>query len=288
MKDFSHAVRELCRRDGLGSITTRRNRRGMLLAFGEELWAMGYEIRNPYCLKPKHIAALVEKWKSSGLGVGTLKNRLSALRWLAAAVGKASIVPRENEKFGIGSRAPTEDRAQVLDERKVLQLADERVELSVRLMALFGMRVEEALKFIPAECVRGDFVLLRKTKGNRPRVVPVESDAQRAVLRRCRGIAGYSSMIPPEKSYKQWRDYVDNVTLRVGIVVKHGLRHTYGRDRFETHSERLGRKLIAPLRGGLASRSLRGNDRAIDKEARRRVSEELGHSRIGITKVYLG
>ena len=287
LKDFEYAIRQLCKRERIGSATTRANRLSLLVACSEELWALGYQVRNPHCLKPKHVTALVAKWKEAGLSVGTIKNRLSALRWLAEAVGKRGIIPKDNEALGIGSRQAGGDRGQVLDPRKLLLLPD-RVAVSVELMAAFGMRVEEALKFIPSQCVKGDFLLLTKTKGNRPRVVPIETEAQRDSLRRCLALAGTGSMIPPDKTYKQWRDHVDAVTLRAGIVVKHGLRHTYARDRYEVHTAQLGQPLVAPLRGGKGSRSLRGNDRAIDREARRRVSEELGHSRIGITKTYLG
>ena len=39
-------------------------------------------------LKPKHINALVERWKAEELSAGAIKNRLACLRWLVEKIGK--------------------------------------------------------------------------------------------------------------------------------------------------------------------------------------------------------
>ena len=69
-----------------------------------QLHEMEFRRMQPKSLKPKHVDALVSLWKDSGLSVGTLKNRLSALRWWAKKVGKANVIADDNGIYGIGRR----------------------------------------------------------------------------------------------------------------------------------------------------------------------------------------
>ena len=57
----------------------------------------------------------------------------------------------------------------------------------------------------------------------------------------------------------------------------HGLRHSYALTRYE---ELTGWK--APAAGGPPRRSLTGVRRRIDNAARRKIAEEMGHSRLGV------
>ena len=57
---------------------------------------MGYRHLTLHALKPKHIEALVARWLAEKLSPGTIKNRMSALRWVAEKIGKPNIVARTN------------------------------------------------------------------------------------------------------------------------------------------------------------------------------------------------
>jgi site-specific recombinase XerC len=137
----------------------------------------------PKSLKPKHVDALVSLWKDLGLGAGTLKNRLSALRWWAKKVGKANVIADDNGVYGIGRRQTVarQSKASTLDERQISKISDPYVRLSIRLQAAFGLRREEAIKFSPGYAIQDDHIKLKAswTKGGRARTVPVRTNEQR-------------------------------------------------------------------------------------------------------------
>ena len=55
-------------------------------------------------LKPKHVEALVERWKAESLSAGTIKNRMTELRWWAEKIGKQNVIARDNDHYGIPQR----------------------------------------------------------------------------------------------------------------------------------------------------------------------------------------
>ncbi|MEG2103500.1 MAG: hypothetical protein RRY99_18550, partial [Flavobacterium sp.] len=94
-------------------------------------------------------------------------------------------------------------------------------------------------------------------------------------------LAAGGSLIPPEKLYKTHLASFERVTNALGVGQTHGLRHGYAQTRYR---ELMG--FDCPAVGGI--RSLSADEMAKDKEIRMLISEELGHSRINITSVYLG
>jgi plasmid replication initiation protein len=46
-----------------------------------QLYGMGFRDLSAASLKPKHVEALVAQWKGEELSAGTIKNRMSELRW---------------------------------------------------------------------------------------------------------------------------------------------------------------------------------------------------------------
>ena len=89
------------------------------------------------------------------------------------------------------------------------------------------------------------------------------------------------SLIPKEKSYKAHLANFERVTSGLGVGQTHGLRHGYAQTRY---LELMG--FPCPAVGGY--RELTEAEKTKDKEIRMQISEELGHSRINITSVYLG
>jgi len=51
-------------------------------------------------LKGKHVQALLDCWQTEGLSSGTIKNRLSHLRWWAEKIGKVGILLADNAQLG--------------------------------------------------------------------------------------------------------------------------------------------------------------------------------------------
>ena len=256
-----------------------------LRAMCNRLDALGYRGMGMRGLRPKHVEALVADWKERGLSPGRMKNLMSHLRWWAAAAGKPGMLAADNAAYGIEERRrPDGDRSEVLDARLVM-VRDPHVRMSLELQWEFGLRQQEAIKFVPAYADRGDRVVLKASwcKGGRARWIPVRTRQQRDVLDRARGLAGRGSLIPAGSTYVQQMWRFVRYAREAGLSRSHGLRHDYGQRRYE---EIAGFR--CPAKGGPLPSEMTREERIRDDQARRMVSMELGHGRVAVAAVYLG
>ncbi|MBX9602410.1 MAG: hypothetical protein K2X35_15480, partial [Bryobacteraceae bacterium] len=81
MRDLNYELKQICRRNRDGSYATQRDRERLLALVATQLHELGYRHMAAASLKPKHVDALVERWKAEGLTIGTIKNRMAELRW---------------------------------------------------------------------------------------------------------------------------------------------------------------------------------------------------------------
>jgi len=287
MKDLNYQLSEMCRDNRDGSYSTQATRSRILDLIASQLLKIGFRRMQPRSLKPKHVNALVAHWQEQDIGVGTLKNRLSALRWWAKKVNKPSIIAGDNSAYGIGKRTyiAKESKAQELDIEKLSLISDQYVCLSIRLQAAFGLRREEAIKFSPSYAVQDDHIKLKPswTKGGRARTVPITNEDQRRLLEEIKALARGGALIPPHLNYVKQLHRYEKHTAKAGLSQLHGLRHGYAQRRYFELTER-----VCPVAGGLPSKDLNPAQRALDHEARAIISRELGHARVEITAVYLG
>ena len=242
-------------------------------------------------LKGRHVGALLRHWQAEGLAVSTIKNRMSVIRWWAEKIGNPGAV-KSNDDLGIEKRefATNENKAATI-ENVDLSKMDERIAASLVLQSEFGLRREEAMKFQPEYALSGLSPLDPQatqirlkgswTKGGRDRVIPLKTQAQRDALVKAAYLARSGSMIPPQSSYRQHLILWEMQTSAQGIGRTHGLRHAYAQRRY---LELTG--WAAPAVAGL--RKLTPEERLKDHDARKTISEELGHGRIAITNAYLG
>ncbi len=287
MKDLNYQLSRLCRENRDGSYSTQATRSRLLDLIASQLLEIGFRRMQPRSLKPKHVNALVAHWQEQDIGVGTLKNRLSALRWWAKKINKPSIIAKNNGAYGIGKRTYVAkvSKAQELDEKKLSLISDKHICLSIRLQAAFGLRREEAIKFSPGYAVQDDHIKLKPswTKGGRARTVPITNDDQRRLLQEVKALARGGALIPPHLNYVKQLHRYEKRTAKAGLSQLHGLRHGYAQRRYFELTE-----LVCPVAGGLPSKDLNPAQRALDHEARAIISSELGHARVEIAAVYLG
>ncbi len=287
MKDLNYQLSKLCRDNRDGGFSTQATRSRVLDLIASQLRELGYRRMQPRSLKPKHVDALLAHWRNQGISVGTLKNRLSALRWWARKVNKPSIIAKDNSVYGIGKReyVAKESKAQELDEKKLSEISDPYVHLSIRMQAAFGLRREESIKFNPSYAMQGDHIRLKSswTKGGRARMVPIRNDKQRQLLEETNELAKGGSLIPAQLNYVQQLHRYERQLRNAGMSKLHGLRHDYAQQRYK---ELTGWK--APVAGGPTSKQLTSEQLAPDYDARAIVSNELGHARADISAVYLG
>ena len=247
----------------------------------DQLQTLGYRMKTAKALKPKHIQALLDQWNQTQLTTGTIKNRLGHLRWWTEAVGKQSIM-QSNTDYGIPQREAFKgNRAQKLNSTKLQAIPDAHIQISLRLMAAFGLRREEALKFQPVWADQGNTIRLKGTwtKGGRDRTIPIVTERQRSLLNEAKALVQNSqrSLIPEGKTYIQHLKRYENLTLKAGLRNNHSLRHNYAQWRY---LKLTGHHCIA--RSGVVL------DKAVDFEVRLQIARELGHGRIDVTNTYLG
>ena len=287
VRDLNYQLKQLCKRNRDGSYSTQANRARMLNQIANQLQVMGYRRMTTRSLKPKHVDALVKRWLNEGMAAGTIKNRMNCLRWWAAKVDRRNVIARSNQFYGIPDRqfVSRDSRAISIDENALKSIKDEHVRISLELQRAFGLRREEAIKFIPDYADQGDHVRLKATwtKGGKARIVPVLTQEQRAVLHRAHRLAGSGSLIPAQKSYIQQLRIYERHTTQAGLSKLHGLRHAYAQSRYQALTG-----WACPAAGGPPAKRLSAEQRQQDYRARLTISLELGHVREQISAVYLG
>ncbi|GGW96667.1 phage integrase N-terminal domain-containing protein [Alteromonas halophila] len=268
-----------------GSFSTRDTRSKVLNLAATQLLERGYKLKDPTGLKTKHMTHLVQRWQDEGLAAKTIKNRVSALRWVANKINKPNIVARSNDDYGIARvRNNPIGKSKTLDMEKHAKINSDQIKLSLRLQQEFGLRREECIKFNLSYAHQGDHIRIKGSwaKGGRARQIPITNNSQRQLLMDIAAVTK-SSLIDPNKNYVAQLGLYERETVRVGLNKNHGLRHHYARDRYV---ELTGWK--CPADGGPKRRELSPSQHMLDTTARETISKELGHERLKITYAYLG
>ena len=288
MRDLNYDLKEICRHNRDGSYATQADRQNILDLIADQLHEMGYRGLRAQGFKPKHVEKLVERWLAEQLASGTIKNRMSHLRWLAQKIGKENIVARTNAAYGIRDRVyvTNVDKGKDLDRQQLEQIRCAYTRMSLRLEDGFGLRREASIKIVPARADKGDTLVLQASwnKGGREIRIPIRTAEQRLLLDEAKALAKGKSLVAP--GYATYRDHLlhfRHECERVGIHGVHGHRHRYAQRRYQ---ELTGRE--CPARGGPTSKDLTKQQRIIDREARDVISHEMGHGREQVTSVYLG
>ena len=287
MRDLNHQLRHLCLNNRDGSYATQAQRLWLLTLIANQLHELGYRQLEADSLKPKHVEALIKFWLAEELAIATIKNRMSALRWWALKVNRQNVIARTNDHYGIPDRVfvTNESKAQTLVAESLVKVRDDHVRMSLKLQAAFGLRREEAIKFIPSYADRKDTLVLKDTwtKGGKAREIPIRTAEQREVLDRAHRLAGRGSLIPADRNYVQQLRVYEGHTARAGFSKLHGLRHAYAQQRYR---DLTGWPCLAA--DGPGANALTPEQKACDTEARLTISRELSHEREGVTAIYLG
>lgn len=294
MKKLNYELKSLVARNKDGSYLTQSDRHRYLQLIARQLHELGFKHMGVSSLKAKHVRALVRHWQSEisphtgrTISNGTIKNRMTVLRWWASKIDKASVIPRTNKELGI------EDRARLPIKDKAFSLTDEQkrdlpkyLNLSLRLQQEFGLRREESAKFNISKAEYETHIKLIRswTKGGRERTVEIRNETQRELLNEIREYASNASLVPAHMNYAQYLSHRKYVIGGIGLRETHGLRYYYAQQRYIE----LAKGLRPPRIGGPKLSNLTESERELDLSARLVVSSELGHGRLDITRTYLG
>ena len=286
MSALSDGLAKMCKANRDGSHATQNNRLRSLLKIAKDLEKeCGYKLPSPHSLKPKHPADLVKLYIRDGVSDRTIANRLAHIRWWASKVNKEKMLPIKNASYGIGGSTPKTDRAKPLNYDKLSKVSCPLVQASLQLQAAFGLRREEAIKFHPSWADKGGVIQLKGSwcKGGREREIPITHPRQRKILDQIHKLVGEGHLIPKGKNYIEQLKTYEHQTIKAGLRNNHGLRHQWAQWRY---SQLTGWK--CPNDGGQPYEALNTKQKRKDRQARIRISREMGHDRIAITRTYLG
>nr|WP_322048139.1 phage integrase N-terminal domain-containing protein [Paraburkholderia sp. J67] len=147
------------------SIKTQEYRVRGICAALVELREGGFALATPWSLKRKHIEWLVQHWVGARQSGGTIENKLTYLRALAAWMNKANLVGtlddyvNRKENGLVRSYVAEVDRSWeangVNAHEKIAEIASTcpRTAVQLRLQVAFGLRIEESFMLQPVRAV---------------------------------------------------------------------------------------------------------------------------------------
>jgi len=296
---LAHFNRRHAIKDKDVSHKTRQDRQQFYFAFFHELRSnddVKMKVR-PRNLAQRQVAFMVRRWVARGLEPGTIQLYLSYLRTFTEWIGhQGTVLPPA--KYVTDPARVARSYAAVADkswsahdvnpQAKIAQVSafDAYVGAQLLMALTYNMRIKEAVMCVPhAAEIDGQLEIRRGTKGGRQRFVPIDTPEKRATLEAAkRQVASKdASLGRPGKSLKQNLRRIRYVMKKFGItkadlgVTAHGLRHEYANDRYQRFAG-----VPSPVRGGPPIA------RDVDRAARLRLAEELGHSRENVSNAYLG
>jgi len=287
--DLKHSIIQLTKHNKDGSFKTQANRKERLLLIADQLAEGGYKIFHIKQLKYKHVKFLVNRWLQEQKDPGTMKNRMTDLRWVMKKFGKTDVIPTANAALNIPNRryVTNEDKSISISEGDLSRITDQNLKMSLILQREFGLRREESIKIRINQAVVGDELRLKGSwcKNGRPRTIKIEYPEQWQAIEQVKAFVGASqrALIPYNKKYVQQENTYRNQTGYAGIHKLHGLRHAYAQRRYQ---DLTGWPCAA--KGGLLKNEMNDNQLRLDKAAREILTAAMGHERLDVISVYLG
>lgn len=189
-------------------------------------------------LKPGHVEAYIQSLRDKGLMHATMADKLTAVRFIAKAIGKQNIVPKHNRDCGVHrvrvnpQIVSSENLESVMDHIGTLaNKGDWRAQMTVAARGMrreFGLRAKESL-LSHRTIVRdgGTYLIVEGAKGGRPRELLIQTPEQAAAVAKVAEVAGQFGSetgrpIPPGKSLKQAYDAERNLVHRLGGTRERG------------------------------------------------------------------
>lgn len=263
----------------------------------EVLQGKGVRVHSLDDLTSRQLLMVMRHWEANDIAASSLATYFSVLKrfygWLGVKLPFASVANvLSDPKRGKRSMSATTSKGwsangvQFSEVLTAVHAKDDVVALQLEMVAAFGLRVMEACAMKPIECDRGNhMIVMYGAKGGRGRTVEIETQYQRDVLDKAKAFARkHNGFIRrPGRTQKQAYKRFYNILQSLGIsknekgVSAHGLRHEYAND---LYTRLTGTQ--APVNHGERL------DLEDDRQARKVITEALGHSRLAITSAYLG
>ncbi len=174
---------------------------------------------------------------------------------------------------------------------------DERIAILLNLQRTLGLRFKESVLLDAQKALRqaqreGRITVFSGTKGGKRRQVPVSAVAMEA-LEKAASLQNGPSMIPANLRYIEFRDHCYRQAQQQQFQF-HGQRHHYAQQRYQALTG-----VSAPINTDIAKSAWHAYmatqlniDLAaaekLDQRARSILTQELGHERLEVVRVYIG
>lgn len=268
-----------------GSIKTRERYHEAVSRFSRHL-ADRYNLQKFSNVQDKHLISYVEEMKAKGLSASTIKTDLSGIRMYHDATPFAKHQLSDNKTFDLERRSfGGVDRTWGQNEYNgMLQQAKDLGRHDIANILLLGkeagLRIHECTRLDRASAERAlqTGFLHVKGKGGLERDVPLRSAAKSAlrdaIERVERGQKLFVRHEQGQKTHQQIKSVQDFISNHRGkfaddnrqvSLTFHGLRHSFAREEYE---KRVSQGLT-------------------ELDARKEVSQLLGHERDDVTRIYL-
>lgn len=242
--------------------------------------------------------------ENNRLSISAKHNLLSAVNVIMREARRDDLLKVTAREIGIEPRSNVAKTFKGGVERHSMS---DKVSVIVNLAKNFGLRFEEASKLNASVALKqatgnSEIKISLGTKGGQDRVIPITSQEQFSVLEKAATIQGKAkSLIDPSLSYKEHKTACYSETSKF-----HAERHTYANQRYSALMyEKLGIKIKSPILSGkpngmrwrefIAQEAAKqgvfihpDQAREFDREARLKLSEELGHHREDVVSRYIG
>ncbi|HAT7914065.1 TPA: integrase [Legionella pneumophila] len=294
LKNAQYSINECIKKIQNYSHASRADMKHMLNRCIKDLHELGYMVTHVKGLKPKHIHILVDHWKAQNKNPATIKNYMAKLRKVASVLNKPELVKQGNDSYQINKRNYVPQYNKAINNVDFSKCSDPMIRLSLEVQSLFGLRREESMKIVLSDAWQGNKLVIKPswTKGGIGRDIKLTNEQQRLwLINATKQVPAGQSLIPKEKTYKNHLAQYHEMIEKMGLSKCHGLRHAYAQRRYHeiTKSyDKTGNGLICPIQGGRVYKELNPLEKYWDKTAREIISQSLGHSRLSITKIYLG
>ncbi|MES9901695.1 MAG: integrase domain-containing protein [Sedimenticola sp.] len=254
-----------------------------------------------------HLNDLIEQ-EVRPITAKTAHNRLSAVnRVLEQARGDKDVWVSPSKylpsKSGITTynRAPSDDLVMSAGAQLRYMKHGERYSVMADVCDQFGLRFKESVmldykKALKEAVENGAITVFRGSKGGKSRVIPLTSPSQLNVLSQGAHVQSRASnLIPSDLSYNQFRGAAYRAIAKTSLNGWHGLRHRYAQRRYRALTKVACPVSIGIKHGVMHHRYIANTNgcplqeaKLLDRQARERIAEELGHRRAEITNSYLG
>lgn len=289
-------------RDGLHRLSDKSkfNIRKESQTIAEDFKSMGYKINSKFSsatvIKKEDFLKLSGHWKEKGYSVGTMQNKATVLREILTASNNTEAI-LTNAELGISKGRDVLNSANVnkgcpaISEKAFSSIKDKAVLASIKLIAAYGLRRDEALHAVWALSngrditVNGNLKLQGSwCKNGRPREFAMRDGGnilkEAAALVKGFEIKGRLEQFRGrlDRTFKELKRIDGNKSFH-----PHALRHSYAQERYFSITG-----LHAPVAGGLKYSDMNKEEKSLYDRACKIISEELGHSRESIARTYIG